>query len=93
MHCPQTGATRYHTQLRLPDKGLAIKGSDIFFVVWLKQAPPLVLSIVVIRMAFWQKYHNSPVETKQLKKIVQSNSVKTFQQVIPSGPEIGQLKT
>ncbi len=23
---PQTGATRYHAQLRLPDKGRAIKG-------------------------------------------------------------------
>ncbi len=26
MPCPQTGATQYHAQLGLPDKGRAIKG-------------------------------------------------------------------
>ncbi len=26
MPWPQTGATQYHTQLKLPDKGLTIKG-------------------------------------------------------------------
>ena len=30
MPWPQTGATHYHAQLGLPDKGRAIKGLDVF---------------------------------------------------------------
>ena len=32
---PQTSATPYHSQLRLPDKGRAIKGLVVCNVVWL----------------------------------------------------------
>ena len=35
MPWPQTGATHYHAQLGLPDKGRAIKGLIICYVVWL----------------------------------------------------------
>ena len=35
MSCPQTGATHYHAQLELPDKGRAIKGLVVYYVVWL----------------------------------------------------------
>ena len=35
MPCPQTGATQYYTQSGLTDKGCAIKGLVVCFVVWL----------------------------------------------------------
>ena len=35
MPWPQTGATHYHAQLRLPDKGRAITGLVVCYVVWL----------------------------------------------------------
>ena len=35
MPWPQTGATHYHAQLELPNKGRAIKGSFACYAVWL----------------------------------------------------------
>ena len=35
MPWPQTGATYYHAQLGLPDKGRAIKGLVVSYVAWL----------------------------------------------------------
>ena len=35
MHYPQTGVTHYHVQLELPDKGRAIKGLVVCYIVWL----------------------------------------------------------
>ena len=35
MSYPKTGATHYHGQLRLMDKGRAIKGLVVCYIVWL----------------------------------------------------------
>ena len=35
MSWPQTGATNYHGEVGLSDKGRAIKGSVVYYVVWL----------------------------------------------------------
>ncbi len=36
MTWPQTGATHYHAQLGLPDKGRANKGLVVCYIVWLE---------------------------------------------------------
>ena len=36
MPWPKTGATQYHAQLGLPDRGRAIKGLVVRYVVWLE---------------------------------------------------------
>ena len=36
MPWPQTGATQYHAQLGLPDKGRATKEWVVCYVVWLR---------------------------------------------------------
>ena len=35
MPWPQTGATNYHGEVGLSDKGRAIKGSSVYYVMWL----------------------------------------------------------
>ncbi len=69
MPLPQTGATHYHAQLRPPDKGRAIKGLVVCYVVWLwsmiygigllRFARCVVWSLVVVRMAIKLKYRNT----------------------------------
>ncbi len=66
---PKTGASYHHAQLGLPDKGLAIIGLVVCYVLWLgsmiyemviwTSARCVVLSLVVVRMAFELKYHNT----------------------------------
>ena len=55
MPWPQTGATHYLAQLELPDKGRAIKGLVVCFVVWLGS-----MIIFMVWMAIMLKYRNNP---------------------------------
>ncbi len=67
---PQTGITHQHAQLGLSDKGRAIKGLVVCYVVWLGSmiyriglrtiAMGVILSLVVVRIAIELKYRNSP---------------------------------
>ena len=69
MPWPQTGATNYHAQLELPDKGSAIKGLDVCYEVWLgsmiygmglwTSARCVVWTLVAVRMAIELKYRNA----------------------------------
>ena len=45
MPLPQKGATHFHAQLGLPDKGRAIKGLILCYVVWLRSK--------IYRMSLW----------------------------------------
>ena len=72
MSYPKTGATHYHGQLRLMDKGRAIKGLVVCYIVWLgsiiygmglwtsARCVGLVPFLVVVRMASKLKYRNNP---------------------------------
>ncbi len=62
MPWPQTGATQYHAQFGLPDKGRAIKGLVVCYVGWLGPdlaQGPLIWFLVVVRMAIELKYRNT----------------------------------
>ena len=70
MPWPQTGATHYHPQLGLPDKGCAIKELVVCYVVCLASIKDVglaqsacVYSLFKVRMAVELKYHNTPIET------------------------------
>ncbi len=70
MSWSQTGATHYHAELGLPDKGCAIKGWLSAILCGLDQRRGWVLGlaqgtwdwfiVVVVRMAIELMYHNTP---------------------------------
>ena len=76
MPWPQTGATHYHAQLGLQNKGRAIQGMKVGYTVWLgsiifgidrwTSAQYVVWSLVVVRMAVELKYQNTPYRFIQL---------------------------
>ena len=69
MPCSQKGATNYYAHLGLSDKGRAIKGLVVCYVVWLgsmiygmglwTSARCVVWSLVVVRIAIELKYRNT----------------------------------
>ena len=52
MPWPQIGATYYHVQLGLPDKGSTIKGLIVCYVVWLEIYDLWDGSVGVVRMIY-----------------------------------------
>ena len=70
MPWPQTGATHYHAQLGRPDKGRAIKGLDVSYVVWIGSMKGIglrtctrwagLVPCCVVRMAIKLKCRNTP---------------------------------
>ncbi len=72
MPWPHTGVTHFHAQLGLLDKGRAIKGMVVYYILWLgsliygmglwTSAKCAVCSLVVVRMANELKYHNFPYQ-------------------------------
>ena len=59
MPWPQKGATYYHAQLGLSDKGCVIKVLVVCYVVWLGSMIYGGWVFVVVRMAFELKYRNT----------------------------------
>ncbi len=69
MPWPQIGATHYHEHVGDPDKGCAIKGLVIYYVVWLgsmnysmglyTSTRCVFWSLVVARMVIEPKYRNT----------------------------------
>ena len=49
----KTGATHYHAQLGLPDKGCAIKGLVVCYIVWLGSTKGVDLGQVQCADLFW----------------------------------------
>ncbi len=63
MPWPQTGTTHYYAQLELPDKGLAIKGLIVCYVVWLGSMIYAMGLWTSARCVAWSGLQSSPITT------------------------------